>query len=164
MSVQPRVFALTGIVVAITATAALGQGRSESLFNGRDLAGWHSDVPAADDKPQIEPSFVVRDGLLVSMGNPRGHLITDASYSNYRLEVEYRFANRGGNCGVLVHASTPRALCVWRPRRRSMTRQASTSPLAAEAQVARAADPSPQDPQRPRRAAEAPKPPARHSP
>jgi len=27
-------------------------------------------------------------------------------YQNYRLEVEYRFAGKPGNCGVLVHAST----------------------------------------------------------
>ena len=44
------------------------------------------------------------------MGVPRGHLITDAVYENYRLEVQYRFAAKPGNCGVLVFASTPRAL------------------------------------------------------
>jgi len=44
------------------------------------------------------------------LGTPGGHLITDAVYENYRLEVEYRFAGQPGNCGVLVHASTPRAL------------------------------------------------------
>src|SRR5690606_40668106 len=47
---------------------------------------------------------------LVSLGEPRGHLITDKEYENYRLEVEYRFAAKPGNCGVLVHASKPRAL------------------------------------------------------
>jgi len=54
--------------------------------------------------------FIVRDGLLVSLGSPRGHLITDQAFKNYRLEVEYRFAAKPGNCGVLVHASIPRAL------------------------------------------------------
>lgn len=48
--------------------------------------------------------------MLVSLGTPEGHLITDSSFDNYRLEVEYRFAGEPGNCGVLVHASTPRAL------------------------------------------------------
>jgi len=81
-----------------------------SLFNGKDLAGWTADVPEKDKDPNAPPSFVVRDGLLVSMGKPRGHLITNDSYSDYRLEVEYRFPKEGGNCGVLVHASTPRAL------------------------------------------------------
>ncbi|MFN3168404.1 MAG: DUF1080 domain-containing protein [Phycisphaeraceae bacterium] len=81
-----------------------------SLFNGKDLTGWTPDVPAADDKPDIEPSFIVRDGLLVSKGRPLGHLISDGKYKDYRLVVEYRFAAKPGNCGVLVHASTPRAL------------------------------------------------------
>lgn len=80
------------------------------LFNGSDLTGWHADVPEADDNPDIEPSFIVRDGLLVSKGTPLGHLITDAVYSNYRLVAEYRFPGEPGNCGVLVHCSTPRAL------------------------------------------------------
>ena len=80
------------------------------LFNGKDLKGWHSDVPAADKNPDIKPSFIARDGMLVSLGKPGGHLITDASFENYRLELEYRFAAKPGNCGVLVHSSTPRAL------------------------------------------------------
>ncbi len=84
--------------------------KTQRLFNGVDLSGWHADVPAADDNPSIEKSFIVRDSLLVSLGEPRGHLITDSVFQNYRLEVEYRFAGEPGNCGVLVHASTPRAL------------------------------------------------------
>ncbi len=87
-----------------------------SLFNGKDLTGWHVDVPEADDKPEIEKTFIVRDGNLVSLGKPNGHLITDAKYKNYRLEVEYRFAGKPGNCGVLVHASTPRALYKMFPK------------------------------------------------
>ncbi len=81
-----------------------------ALFNGKDLTGWTTDVPAADKNPAIAPSFVVRDGLLVSMGKPEGHLVTTEAYSNYKLTAEYRFPHAGGNCGILVHASTPRAL------------------------------------------------------
>jgi hypothetical protein len=81
-----------------------------SLFNGKDLSGWTADVPEADKNPNVSPSFIVRDGMLVSMGKPGGHLVTDKTYSNYRLEVEYRFPHEGGNCGVLVHASKSRAL------------------------------------------------------
>lgn len=87
-----------------------------SLFNGKDLTGWHADVPAKDKNSDTAASFIVRDGKLVSMGDPRGHLITDASYSDYRLDVEYRFAGKPGNCGVLVHASTPRALYKMFPK------------------------------------------------
>ncbi len=96
------------LLVATYAIPVFSQ--SESLFNGRDLTGWHADVPAMDDDPNLASPFLVRNGLLVSMGNPNGHLITDRSFKDYRLEVEYRFAGEPGNCGVLVHASTPRVL------------------------------------------------------
>ncbi len=104
-----------------------------SLFNGRNLDGWTLDIPARDqlaaeddipikdgvmtiDTRKVEwwnaapPSFIVRDGLLVSLGKPGGHLVTKDEFSNYKLVVEYRFPKKPGNCGVLVHASTPRRL------------------------------------------------------
>ena len=81
-----------------------------SLFNGTNLTGWHIDVPSMDEKPDTINPFIVRNGMLVSLGTPGGHIITDSVYKNYKLEVEYRFAGEPGNCGVLVHASTPRAL------------------------------------------------------
>ena len=84
--------------------------RVTRLFNGKDLTGWTPDVPARDTDPAAPASFVVRNGVLVSLGEPKGHLVTDASYRDYRLEVEYRFPGKAGNCGVLVHASKPRAL------------------------------------------------------
>ncbi|MDP3852062.1 MAG: DUF1080 domain-containing protein [Luteolibacter sp.] len=108
-------------------------GETVSLFNGKDLAGWTLDVPARDklsDATDIPikdgvmtidtrkvawwnaapPSFIVRDGLLVSLGKPGGHLVTNEVFSNYKLVVEYRFSKEPGNCGVLVHTSTPRKL------------------------------------------------------
>ena len=85
-------------------------GQSKSLFNGKDLTGWHIDVPDMDKDKSLKNPFIIRNGMLVSLGTPGGHLITDAIYQNYRLEVQYRFAGTPGNCGVLVHASTPRAL------------------------------------------------------
>lgn len=84
--------------------------RPRALFDGATLAGWHTDVPAADEDPTVPASFVVRDGVLVSLGTPNGHLITDETFRDYRLDVEYRWPGEPGNCGVLVHASTPRRL------------------------------------------------------
>ncbi|MDH5826253.1 3-keto-disaccharide hydrolase [Sphingobacterium faecium] len=90
--------------------------QSKSLFNGKDLTGWHIDVPEMDKNTTVKSPFLVRDGMLVSMGTPNGHIITDKSYKNYSLDVEYRFAGKPGNCGVLVHASTPRALYEMFPK------------------------------------------------
>jgi hypothetical protein len=80
------------------------------LFNGKNLEGWYMDVPELDKNPAARKPFLVRDGKLVSLGTPNGHLLTEKEFENYRLEVEYRFAGKPGNCGVLVHASRPRAL------------------------------------------------------
>ena len=89
---------------------------AQSLFNGKDLTGWHVDVPEMDKNPDAKSPFIVRNSMLVSLGTPGGHLITDKIHRNYRLEVEYRFAGKPGNCGVLVHASTPRALYKMFPK------------------------------------------------
>jgi hypothetical protein len=91
-------------------TEAIVPDRVVPLFNGRDLTGWKPDVPAKDTDPNVRDSFIVREGMLVSLGKPEGHLVTERAYRNYRLEVEYRFPATPGNCGVLVHASRPRAL------------------------------------------------------
>lgn len=109
-----KLFTLLILIVIFACNSE--QSNTQHLFNGFDLQGWHADVPKADNNPNIEKSFVVRDSLLVSLGEPRGHLITDSVYQNYRLEVEYRFADEPGNCGVLVHASTPRALYKMFPK------------------------------------------------
>jgi hypothetical protein len=102
------------ILLAFSVSTARSQ--TTSLFNGTDLSGWHADVPDMDNDPDVKLPFIVREGMLVSLGTPGGHLITDDVYMDYKLEVEYRFAAKPGNCGVLVHASTPRALYKMFPK------------------------------------------------
>lgn len=98
------------LVLAACQASPTHEEMTVELFNGHDLSGWHADVPDSDGKADAPPSFVVRDDLLVSLGTPGGHLITDESFEDYRLVVEYRWPGEPGNCGVLVHASTPRRL------------------------------------------------------
>lgn len=87
-----------------------------SLFSGTSFKGWHIDVPAMDTDKDARNPFIIRNGNLVSLGTPGGHLITDASFSNYRIELEYRFVGEPGNCGALVHASKPRRLYAMFPQ------------------------------------------------
>lgn len=100
------------VVFSITATKA----QTRSLFSFKNFDGWHIDVPAMDNNPDAKSPFILRNGMLVSLADPQGHIITDSVYENYRLEVEYRFAAKPGNCGVLVHASTPRVLYQMFPK------------------------------------------------
>ena len=104
------------VLCASTILFSCQKKSSTSLFNGKDLTGWQVDVPEMDTIPSTINPFIIRNGMLVSLGEPRGHLITDEIHENYKLEVEYRFAGEPGNCGVLVHASTPRALYEMFPK------------------------------------------------
>jgi len=114
---KPLLILAASVAMALGSTSpAASQRQPQTLFNGRDLTGWHVDVPAADSNVRLPSPFVVRNRVLVSLGEPRGHLLTDSSYRDYRLEIEYRFAATPGNAGVLVHASTPRALYGMFPR------------------------------------------------
>lgn len=109
-------FMISFILLSVQVSNAQNEKETYSLFNGNDLTGWHVDVPDMDTNPQTKNPFIVRENMLVSLGNPRGHLITDSIYQNYKLEVHYRFPSEPGNCGVLVHASTPRALYEMFPK------------------------------------------------
>lgn len=84
--------------------------KTVSLLNGRDLTGWHMDVPDLDKNPGGTKPFFVKNAMLEDLGKPGGHLITDKSFKNYRLVAEYRFTGEPGNGGILVHASVPRRL------------------------------------------------------
>ncbi|MFM9909121.1 MAG: DUF1080 domain-containing protein [Chitinophagaceae bacterium] len=109
-------FCLTFFTAAFFFGTSSSLAQSRSLFNGKDLSGWHVDVPEMDTNAKAINPFIIRNGLLVSLGEPQGHLITDARYENFRLQIEYRFSAEPGNCGVLVFASTPRSLYKMFPK------------------------------------------------
>ncbi|MCS4435074.1 3-keto-disaccharide hydrolase [Aquiflexum gelatinilyticum] len=84
--------------------------QSIRLFDEKSLDGWYMDIPDLQKDSSNRIPFIVRNGMLVSLGTPNGHLLTDKEFENYRLEIEYRFASEPGNCGILVHASGSRNL------------------------------------------------------
>ena len=89
--------------------AILLAAEPQALFNGKDLSGWTFDVIDPDVKP--EAIWSVEEGLLVCKGKPPGVIRSaKADFSNYELTVEWRWPGKPGNCGVLVHSSTPRRL------------------------------------------------------
>ena len=100
----------SSLAVGVVLLLGLLQASAEPLFNGKDLSGWDIDVPQSEGNPDIQPSFIVRDGKLVTLGNPAGHIITKKSFENYRLTLDYRFSVKAGDCGLLIHCSKLRAL------------------------------------------------------
>lgn len=67
------------------------------LFNGKDLTGW---VPV-----NLHPkSFFVKDGEIVTTGQPIGYMRSDKQYENFILEMEWMHVNKKdvGNSGLFV--------------------------------------------------------------
>jgi hypothetical protein len=52
--------------------------------------------------------------VLRCSGKPAGYLVTKQNdFSNYTLTLQWRWPEKGGNNGVLVHVTTPNELGVW---------------------------------------------------
>jgi len=78
-------------------------GEAIALFNGRDLEGWN--IWLKDEDADPKNTWKVRDGEIHCTGNPTGFLRTKEQYSDYKLELEWRWPAKPGNSGVLLHMS-----------------------------------------------------------
>lgn len=107
-----RSLSLAVCIFAVVAPSSLGAEKHVSLFNGKGLSGWTYHL----DKPDVkmEDVWSVNDGVLVCKGQPVGYLTTKKNdFENYVLELEWRWPEKGGNNGVLVHVTKPGVLGVW---------------------------------------------------
>jgi hypothetical protein len=83
-----------------------------ALFNEKDLSGWTYHL----DKPDVkmEDVWSANGGVLRCKGQPVGYLLTKKNdFEDYVLELEWRWPEKAGNNGVLVHVTKPGALGVW---------------------------------------------------
>jgi hypothetical protein len=68
------------------------------LFNGKDLKGWNSYL-----RDTVASNWIVKDGQIefdrahFAAGND---LVTDAGYTNYELQLQWRITD-GGNSGII---------------------------------------------------------------
>jgi len=65
-----------------------------TLFNGKDFEGWHM---------YLKDAWKVRDGAIWCTGNPTGFIRTKKEYSDFKLVFEWRWPEKPGNSGVLLH-------------------------------------------------------------
>lgn len=67
-------------------------GTAERMFNGRDLTGWH--VTGGENQ------WKAVNGVLTN-GKSGGNLVTDKTYGDFKLHVEFRYP-KGGNSGIYL--------------------------------------------------------------
>jgi hypothetical protein len=84
--------------------AVLAGAPATDLWNGRDLTGWEFITNPATDMSTV--CHATPDGALAVAGRPTGYVATTATYANFALHVEWRWTEKPGNSGVLVHISS----------------------------------------------------------
>lgn len=106
------VIAVLAVTVALFAAAT---GASEGLnkpivpkdkmmlWNGKDFVGWKLFTHEPDH--DVMKTWSVKNGLVRCEGKPAGYMRTEKDYADYLIHVEWRWPEKGGNNGVLVHMS-----------------------------------------------------------
>jgi hypothetical protein len=75
------------------------------LWNGRDFAGWK--LYTREPNHDVMKTWSIKDDLIRCEGEPAGYMRTEKDYADYLFHVEWRWPEKGGNNGVLVHMSEP---------------------------------------------------------
>jgi len=92
------------IALALVAFLSFSCGeRQTKLFNGKDLTGWSFRL-APDSEAEADDVFDVEDGVITIAGQPFGYMITDGTYSDYKLHLEWRWVGEPTNSGIFIHA------------------------------------------------------------
>ncbi len=98
----------------------------QTLFNGKDINDWSVKIRTHDLNDNFANTFRVEDGLMKvrydgydQFDRQYGHIFYNTPYSNYLLQVEYRFvgeqANGGEgwatrNSGAMLHSQDPKTM------------------------------------------------------
>jgi len=106
---------LTVVGMAASALATQGMERPRELFNGKDLTGWYTFLKGRGRNNDPKGVVRVSDGILRISGEEWGAVVTEEEFSDYRLDVEYRFtgtcfgdkAKKALDSGILFHSTGP---------------------------------------------------------
>jgi hypothetical protein len=104
-----RILAAATLAVALASPAAAAD--EVKLFNGKDLSGWtfflDKSGPNAAGSMRMEDVWKVEGGKVVCSGVPNGYIRTIADYKDFVLRLEWRWAEKPGNSGVLLRVTGP---------------------------------------------------------
>ena len=91
------------LILSIFCFLSCGE-RQVKLFNGKNLDGWT--IHLAPDSGNVLESlvFCAKEGLINISGQPFGYMITDKSFKDYKLHLEWRWYGEPSNSGIFLHA------------------------------------------------------------
>jgi len=104
--------ALALLIVPVTSTAQSKSKKNKKpktetirLFNGKDLNNWAFQLKDTS----VDPAkvFYVQGGVIHITGNPFGYMRTKETYTDYVLNVEWRWPSEATNSGVFIHVQLP---------------------------------------------------------
>lgn len=75
----------------ITRSAAQG---FKPLFNGKNLNGWYSFLKNKGKNNDSNQVFTVNDGLLKITGKDFGYIVTEKSFTDFHLVVEFKWGEK----------------------------------------------------------------------
>lgn len=104
-TMKKRLF-LSAVCCAVIMLVTLHcQSNAISLWNGEDFTGWEFFV--TDEDVDVTTVWTVQNGVIHCTGVPNGYMRTVSDYENYTLRLEWRWTEKEGNSGVLLHAQMP---------------------------------------------------------
>jgi hypothetical protein len=100
-----KILTLTAALACMAGSHSFAQSKKSawvSLFNGKNLNGWHS-----FNKKGKVPNWTIENGALVCLGAVKGtdtggDIVSDKLYGSFELVWEWKI-DKGSNSGVLYH-------------------------------------------------------------
>lgn len=105
------------ILVFMPSSNSIAQtsGKTNRLFNGKNLNGWYSFVEKRGRDQDVKKVFTVENGMIHISGEEYGSILTNEEYENYKLKVEFKWGDKtyeprvdqARDNGVLLHSTGP---------------------------------------------------------
>ena len=64
------------------------------LFNAKDLNGWYSFLKLQGKNNDVDTVFSVNNGLLRITGKEFGYIVTEKSFTDFHLVVEFKWGEK----------------------------------------------------------------------
>lgn len=114
------IYRLLTFILLIVPFRSNAQSKKSKLFNGRNLKGWYAYEPGSGKHQNASDLFIVEHHMIRLHGANAGYLMSQQSFHDFKLIVEYRWNTDSGfvrkmnnkNSGVmyLVPSTTPDTL------------------------------------------------------